>query len=622
MKLRLEEPGRSRVVDLPVGTAAVLGRQSAQEMNEGRPPLTATPAAPGQPARVILAWAAEFKYASQEHVELEAVAADRVRVTNRSGQHAVRVGGRPLAPGRSTDEPLPVAIDLAERTVTVESDAAAGVPIDRSISSLPPANLPLSHAAGFRPAPEAADRDPDRLLDWLQTTLGVLQGAIGSVEFLPRAVEALVEIVGLSSGCVLLRAGDRWAAEPVAAYPTGEPAGAWRPSPTVLAEVLASRQVFWRAADDAGGPAAESVMLGVGLAEKGVVVAAPLVDGRDDVTGVLYGELPGGAVGADPDRLKLALVKVLASGVSAGLARQKTERDAALFEAFFSKQLSDRLRRHPDMLDGKTATVTVLFCDIRGYSTLSARLDPGAVVRWLHDVLGEFSRCVLDERGVVVDYIGDELMAMWGAPEEQPDQTDLAVRAGLAMLRALPGLDARWRGEIGADLGVGIGVHRGEAVVGNCGTRTKFKYGPLGDTVNRASRVQGLTKYLKCPLLITDAAHVALTGTYTTRRVVRTRLAGIDDPVSLFEVAAAGDDKGATFKASQAALDTLEQALGLTEGEGRFDGVGFSKAAREAGKLLGDHPGDGPLILTLSRATDALIRDGRGCTKIWTPPGK
>jgi adenylate cyclase len=367
------------------------------------------------------------------------------------------------------------------------------------------------------------------------------------------------------------------------------------------------------------------VYAGISLADKEVVVAAPLLDAREEVVGVLYGEWPGtlGVTGGGgPDPLKLALIKVIACGVSAGLARQTKERDAALFEAFFSKSLSAKLRSHPNLLEGKWATVTILFCDVREYSTLSTRLDPGTIEKWLPDVLGELSQCVLDEDGVVVDYIGDEVMAMWGAPEKQEDQTDRAVRAGIAMLRALPALNDRWRKIIGTDIDLGVGIHRGEAQVGNCGTRIKFKYSALGDTVNRASRVQGMTKHLKCPLLVTEAARDALIASYPMRRVVCTRLTGIEQPVNLYEIAASGDDKVEFFARSEAAHDALEQALGVLEGEARFDNAAFSTAARLAGALLAENAGDGPLLLTLSRATEALIRDGRGCSKVWTPPGK
>jgi len=305
---------------------------------------------------------------------------------------------------------------------------------------------------------------------------------------------------------------------------------------------------------------------------------------------------------------------VLACGVSAGLARQRHEQEAAraqaLFGQFFSAGLARQLRAQPDMLTGRTATVTVLFCDVRGYSAISGRLGGGDTEVWLRDVLGELSRCVLDEDGVLVDYIGDELMAMWGAPVGQPDQSARAGRAALAMIRTLAPLNRRWRGLLGGDMDVGIGVHRGEARVGNCGSEFKFKYGALGDTMNVASRARGVTQYLRCRLLVTGPVREHLgEGAFAARRVVRTRLVNIAAPVGLYEVAEAGGGSDDLFRDSEAALAALERG-------------DFAAATRQAGALLERHPGDGPSVLTLARAADALVRDGRGFDEVWTPPGK
>ena len=95
---------------------------------------------------------------------------------------------------------------------------------------------------------------------------------------------------------------------------------------------------------------------------------------------------------------------------------------------------------------------------------------------------------------VLVDYLGDALMAMWGAPEEQPDHPRLACRAALAMLDQVPGLNGRWQAALGEPMGLGIGINTGTAQVGNVGSRHKFKYGALGHTVNLASRVTGAAR--------------------------------------------------------------------------------------------------------------------------------
>ena len=110
------------------------------------------------------------------------------------------------------------------------------------------------------------------------------------------------------------------------------------------------------------------------------------------------------------------------------------------FEQFFGPDLARLVRQNPDLLEGREAEVTLLFCDIRGFSRVSERLGPAGTVRWIGDVMGELSDRVLAQEGVLVDYVGDEMLAMWGAPAPQEDQAIRGVSAALGMLQALSAL--------------------------------------------------------------------------------------------------------------------------------------------------------------------------------------
>jgi adenylate cyclase len=345
-------------------------------------------------------------------------------------------------------------------------------------------------------------------------------------------------------------------------------------------------------------------------------VAAPLLDRHDQVVGVLYGERRAGAArtaGAD-SRVAALLVNLLACGVATGLARLEQEQAAlkatTLFEQFFTRDLARHLAADPGLLEGREAEVTLLFADVRDFSRHSEKLGAANTFHWVNDVMDELSGCVRTEGGVLADYLGDELMALWGAPEAQPDQAARAVRAAAAMRQVLPVLSQRWEEALGEPLRLGIGLHSGIAHVGNTGSRYKFKYGPLGNTVNLASRVQGLTKYLRCGVLTTAATRWQLDERFVARRVVRARVVNIAEEVDLFEVEPAGPaERRAFFADSQAALECLEK------GE-------FAPAARLAVQLLSQHSGDGPLLLTLARAADALVKGGEGFQPVWVPPGK
>jgi len=132
----------------------------------------------------------------------------------------------------------------------------------------------------------------------------------------------------------------------------------------------------------------------------------------------------------------------------------------------------------------------------------------------------------------------------------------------------------------------------------------------LGRPWQPSRRVQGLTKYLKCPILVTRVTREGLGDGFTSRRVVKAQVVNIAEPVDLYEVEAAGLERRRQFFAeSEAALEALEAG-------------DFALAAHRAGMLLLDHRGDGPLLLILSRASTALVQDGRGFDAVWAPPGK
>jgi len=290
---------------------------------------------------------------------------------------------------------------------------------------------------------------------------------------------------------------------------------------------------------------------------------------------------------------------VLAHGVAAGLARVEQERAALRtrmqMEQFFTPRLAAKLEDHPELLVGRDSTISVLFCDIRGFSTITERLGPKQTLELIGDAMSALTQCVLDHDGVVVDYAGDEVMAMWGAPETQADHAVRACRAALAMFDCLPALNARWQPIIQQPLDISIGVNSGEAQVGNVGSRIKFKYGALGNTVNLGSRTQGATKHLKASMLVTDATKNLLGDTYQTRRLCQVGVVNIAQPVTLYELA----------RSPQSGWSSLKRDYELALDE--FNRGEFRQACRILGRLILEHPNDGPSLLLLSRAVGFLV---------------
>jgi adenylate cyclase len=281
------------------------------------------------------------------------------------------------------------------------------------------------------------------------------------------------------------------------------------------------------------------------------------------------------------------------------------------FGQFFTPEVARYFVRNPHLIrEGKEAEVTILFCDIRGFSRLSERLGPSVMVGWLSDVMATLSECVLEHRGVLVDYIGDELMAMWGAPEELPNHAELACLAAMAMLERLRAVNDRWQDVVHDSTEVGIGLNSGIARVGNTGSSLKFKYGPLGNTVNLASRVQGATKYLNTRLLVTGHTQRLLPDRFRTRRLCQVRVVNIREAVNIYELLPQVADGGADSK------ERYERALSL------FEQRLLPEAVAILGDLLVDDPHDGPTLSLVSRIVNHMLHSQDGFDPVWDLPGK
>jgi adenylate cyclase len=605
INIRVYEDG-NLVYSAEVEGTAELGRQKAGE----RGSLLRYRAEPGGPSRIVIAPSGDPRV-SRRHVLIVPLSEKGVRLTNLSGTLPVRTDrGQPVPPGGVAEVELPVRLLLANRAIHLDGPDVK--PLLKTLEDSPPApgkaSLEAVRTSRIEVSPDGRVATGP-MVRWIQATLGVLQSAAGSQDFLEQAARAAVEVAGLDSAAVLMREQEGWRS--LAFHVTGGRAHQdWRPSQHVLNSVADQKRTVLQK-PLASGDATES------LTGVEAVVAAPILNREGEVVGVLYGdrrtrvgERPRGPV----SELDALLVELVACAVAAGLSRLEQEQAALAarvrLEQFFTSELARQLELQPDLLKGKDTDVSILVADIRGFSRICERLGTARTFDWIRDMLGALSACVMARHGVLVDYIGDELMAMWGAPVEQPDHAELACRAALDMLQDLPDLNQRWAPVIGEAVDIGIGVNSGLARVGNVGSNRKFKYGPLGNTVNLASRVQGATKYLLTKALMTGATRTRVGADFQARRLCRARVVNIGEPVELYELLPS-DQTGA-----YALQRPYERALL------EFEAARFREAARLLGKALADGPNDGPSLVLMTRTLECLVSPPEPFDPVWTLPGK
>jgi adenylate cyclase len=209
------------------------------------------------------------------------------------------------------------------------------------------------------------------------------------------------------------------------------------------------------------------------------------------------------------------------------------------FTKYVSEKVVNQLLQHPELLQlgGEERVVTLLFSDIENFTTLSERLSPPELVSLLNDYLTEMTAIVLEQGGIIDKYIGDGIMAEFGAPIPIPHHADQAVRTALHMQRRLEELRPKWRQQSLPELRCRVGINTGPMVVGNIGSEQVFNYTVIGDAVNLASRLEGANKYYQTLVMISEFTYDCLTpDLFRTRLLDAVRVKGRSQPVKVYEV--------------------------------------------------------------------------------------
>ncbi|HEY9856189.1 MAG TPA: adenylate/guanylate cyclase domain-containing protein, partial [Stenomitos sp.] len=177
------------------------------------------------------------------------------------------------------------------------------------------------------------------------------------------------------------------------------------------------------------------------------------------------------------------------------------------FGRYVSPEIARKAVTGPLSLGGETRDLTVLFADIRGFTALSEQLEAEALVAMMNRYFELLVSCVRNHGGHVNKFIGDGLMALFGAPEKSPRHAEDAVQAALAIVQALELFNCEQAVNGLPELSIGIGIATGHAIIGNVGSRDRLEYTAMGDTVNVASRIEGLNKQLNSTILVSEATY-------------------------------------------------------------------------------------------------------------------
>ncbi len=248
-------------------------------------------------------------------------------------------------------------------------------------------------------------------------------------------------------------------------------------------------------------------------------------------------------------------------------------------------------------LGGEEAELTVMFSDIRGFTSISEKLTPPELVELLNNYLTEMTEIVFSNRGTLDKYIGDALMAFWGRPFlDLHDHAARACQVALQMGSKLREMNSVWVNQGKPPLRIGIGLNTGPVMVGNMGSRRRFNYTVMGDHVNLSSRVEGLNKEYGTQIILTKYTHDSVAGQFVTRPLDLIRVKGKNKPVTIYELLGPASEQSRY----QPLLGEFQQGMDA------YRAGKWEAALGTFEDLAARHPSDGPTQVFLKRCKNFL----------------
>jgi len=243
---------------------------------------------------------------------------------------------------------------------------------------------------------------------------------------------------------------------------------------------------------------------------------------------------------------------------------------------------------------GEMKDLTVMFSDIRGFTTISEGLTPDELVRLLNEYLGKMTDIIFANQGTLDKYIGDAIMAFWGSPYPQTDHAPRGCACALQMVRGLAKLNEKWKTEGRPAIAIGVGLNTGPVNVGNMGSDKRLSWTVMGDNVNLASRLEGITKQYHTQIVISEGTYRQVADQFVCRELDKIRVKGKNLPVNIYELL----DVAAERKRYDSLLAEFDRAMAA------YRAQDWRGAVAKFRQILATHPNDGPSQVFLERAEE------------------
>jgi adenylate cyclase len=444
---------------------------------------------------------------SRQHAEVEGVAEGALvrdlQSTNGTYVNGLRVAREALAPPGSRIAFGKVDFDVQEdEPASTAQDSDDDSALDATILRQVPVRGTADIASRLTVVPQgssllkiAGDSTADRQARKLDLILDIAKELSQQPEIdrlLEKVVDVTFQVMSVDRVAILLSGDDGELAPRISRSRAAGPAGEWHVPRTIARKAVAERVAVL----------IENVPADLRFGEGTVLqhrvqsaLCAPLLGSQGTVLGLIYLDNLGATHSFSEEDLDFltAFSGMVSVAIENSRLVERARREAVVlsnFQRYFAPDLAEQISGQEGaiQLGGSKRRVVILFSDIRGFTSLSESMSPDGIARLLTDYFTEMVEIVFEHGGTLDKFIGDSLMSLWGAPLAREDDADRAMRAAVAMQRALERLNEAWRLEGRPALEVGIGINVGEVFAGNIGSERRLEYTVIGDAVNIAAR--------------------------------------------------------------------------------------------------------------------------------------